>query len=298
MVLPEVTAETALAQDATPQSTPASKEPAAAAASTVQFTHPEKVYFYLPGFQDESLKAGVYALDVAQYQAIKSDFAAAARGAAEALLADAAFAAMVDRLPFAPGSLVAVIGESDTDDLQSWFEILRYLLELRRPQDGIQLVNLAISGQPTTVASGQLMVALAQKPDWILCGLGGNDAIRSGLGATKTVVSIAETELNLKEMRRLAAAQSDAEWVWLTRWSIDEARIAAYPVSQMAQFALSTADLDAVSEVVLQQPEPVVDLTSVLGRPPDPALLREDGLHPSLAGHTLFARAVVERLTA
>jgi len=56
----------------------------------------------------------------------------------------------VDRLPFAPGQRIVAVGESTTDDLLSWFEILRRLLDLRRPADRITLTNMAVSGQTTT----------------------------------------------------------------------------------------------------------------------------------------------------
>lgn len=39
----------------------------------------------------------------------------------------------MDALPFHPGQLVLAVGDSLTGDLQSWAEILRYLLDLRRP---------------------------------------------------------------------------------------------------------------------------------------------------------------------
>jgi lysophospholipase L1-like esterase len=284
----------ALAQDGSPEAVP--EVDFAAIRGTVQYIHPEKIYFYLPGFQREDFVAGTYGLDVETYRAIRAEFAAAARGAAAELLADDAFAGLVDRLPFQPDELVVAIGESDTDDLQSWFEILRYLIDIRRPEDGIRLLNLAISGQTTADVVGQLLQALAWEPDWILAGVGGNDAGRTGIGATKTDVSPEETERNLTNLRSVAAAQSEASWVWLTRWSVDEDRIAAYPGFAMGQFSGRAEDLDAVSELVRQQPDPVVDISSIFGRPAALEFLVEDGLHPSLAGQQLIARTVVERL--
>lgn len=243
--------------------------------------------------------AGIYDVDVETYRAIRDEFeAAAARGAAEDLLADEEFASLVDRLPFQPGEVVVAIGASSTDDLQSWFEILRHLVDIRRPNDDIQFQNLAISGQTTADAIGQVLWVLAREPDWFLVWVGANDAGRSGAGATKTNVSLEETERNLTKLRSVATAQSDAPWVWLTLWSVDEERIAAYPGFAMGQFTVLVEDLDAVSELVRQQPDPVIDIGSIFGRPPAPEFLAADGLHPSLAGQQLIARTVVERLSA
>jgi len=196
------------ARQATPASTSSDGELDQEIAGIVQFTHPEKVYFYVPGFEDEVVLASLYGLDVDTYRAIKDHFAAAARATAEELIANASFAARVDRLPFQPGELVVAIGESDTDDLQSWLEIVRHLLDLRRPNDGIRIVNAGISGQLTTQALGRFLPIIMQQPDWIVCALGANDANRNGPEPTLTLVSPDETARNLAELRRRAEAQT------------------------------------------------------------------------------------------
>ena len=284
--------QTARAQEGTPSA----QMPAEAIRGLVQFVHPEKVFFYLPGAEEEALIAAFYGLDPNGYRAITEEYAAAARGAAEELLADPALAEQVDRLPFAAGSTVIGVGESDMDDLQSWVEIVRHLLDLQRPQDEIVVINQGVSGRATSETLGSFAAILGQQPDWIICALGGNDAVRYGRQPTKTRVSIEETALNLAELRHQAAAQSAANWVWVTRWIADEARIAAYPPFQMAQFALRNADMAAVNDLVRDQAGIVVDLVPVIGEPPQPELLIEDGLHPSLAGHAAIAKALVERL--
>jgi lysophospholipase L1-like esterase len=264
----------------------------------VQSVHPEKVYFYLPGIEDEAVVAALYGVDVATYRAVRDRFAASARVAAEDLLADAAFAARVDRLPFAPEATIVGIGDSFTDDLQSWLEILRHLLDRPRPQDRIRVVNAAVSARTTTDVLHYLVPVVGQQPDWIFCLVGGNDAKRIGPEPTKTLVGIAETAGNLTEVRRMAAAQTKAAWVWITPATADEERVAAYPPFRLGQSTWRNDDLVAIGDVLRRMPDPVVDLQAVFGRPPAPELLREDGLHPSLAGHRAIAKAVVDRLTA
>jgi acyl-CoA thioesterase I len=287
---------------------PAGPEGAAVAdpvtADLVQSVHPEKVYGYLPGFgrpTGDATLAALYGLDAETYGAIRGRLDANARAAAQELLADPDLAARVDRLPFAAGTTVVGIGESDMDDLQSWLEILRHLLELRRPGDRIRVVNAAVSGQTTTQALRSIIPVLAQQPAWILCAFGGNDSVRYGAEPTEPQVSPEETARNLAGLRRQGAAQTGSRWVWVTRWVPDEARVAAFPPFRRAQFALRAADFEAVSDLIRRQAppgDPVVDLREAIGRPPDPALLVGDGLHPSLAGHRAIARLLVERLTA
>ena len=227
-------------------------------------------------------------------------YAAAARSAAEELLADATFAAQVDRLPFQKNALVAVIGESDAGSLQSWIEIVRHLLDPRRPEDGIQLVNAGVSAQTMSRAFGPFVPILAQHPDWIICALGGNDAVRIGPEPTKTLVSIEETTRNLAELRRLTGLETRAQWVWLVRMPIDETRMESYAPFQMGPvpFVWRNADLDPINAWFNAQPELVVSIHAAFGSPVPPEFQEPDGLHPTLAGHQAIAREFVERTAA
>ncbi len=281
-------------------STPAVDAPGPEIVNLVQYIHPEKTFFWVPGFANDAVLAGLYDLDVATYEDVKAGFAAAARGAAEELLADESFAAKVDRLPFAANSVVAVIGESDTDSLQSWFEVVRHLLDLRRPGDGIQLVNSGISALTTTQAFGPFVPVLARQPDWIICALGGNDAVRIGPEPTKTLVSLDETTRTLAELRRLAGATTQAQWVWITRMPIDDARMEAYAPFRMGPvpFIWRNPDLEAINAWLSDQPEQVVDIYAGFGSPAPQEFQEPDGLHPTLAGHQVLGREFVERLAA
>lgn len=267
------------------------------AAGQVEFIHPEKVFFYLPGM-DEAAVARLYGLGVDDYRAIRSHFDAASRQAAEELLADPDLAARVNRLPFRAQATLVGIGDSFTDDLQSWLEILRHVLALSRPQDEIQIVNAAVSARTSADVLHYAMPALGRRPDWIFCLVGGNDAKRIGPEPTKTLVSITETAANFDALRRLAAAQTEAEWVWITPGTVDEARIAAFPGFQQGQSTWRNADLLAIGDLIRGRAEPVIDLQTRFGNPPAPDLLGPDGLHPSLAGQQTIARAVIERLAS
>jgi hypothetical protein len=145
----------------------------------IQYIHPDKTlnYGHLPGFEDASVTAALYGLDAESYRSIKARFEANARGAAQELLADPTDAGLVDRIPIRPSATVLGIGESDMDDLQSWFEILRHLLELRRPQDQIRLINMGISGQTTTQGLGRPAPPEMLNPDGVHPSLAGQTVI-------------------------------------------------------------------------------------------------------------------------
>jgi acyl-CoA thioesterase-1 len=262
----------------------------------VQFFHPEKEYPDSPGM-NEPVAAALLGLDLAIYQKLKTHFGEQARQAARELLADSAFAERVDRLPFAAGSRVVGLGDSITDDYQSWLEILRYLLEFRRPQDGITVINAGVSGHTTAQMFDRFLEIARQQPDWIICLAGANDARARGLQPINILVSLPETAKNLAMLRNFAATQTTAQWVWMTPTLVLEEQVATHWRFSDNQTSFSNQALRALVDLVRQQPEPVVDLQAVFGDPPQRALLIEDGIHPSLAGQMAIARALVERLS-
>jgi acyl-CoA thioesterase I len=264
----------------------------------VRSIHPEKVFAFLPGMTPANL-AALYGLDEPAYAAIRFRFSAQTAAAARDLLAEPEFAAAVDRLPFAAGQTLAVIGESTTDAADSWLEILGYLIRLQRPDDAIRLVNAAISGYPTTMLQRVLAETLQRhKPGWAALFLGANDVLRYGTGATKPLVTGTETARNLAEMQRHAAA-AGARVIWMTPAACDTARIAAYPPFQGQQIWLQDDDLRALDHAIRATAgdgDVVVDLADAFGNPPDAGLLSADGLHPALAGQKAIARRFVQRL--
>lgn len=265
-----------------------------AIATWIQYTHLDKLYGYLPGMAD-ALPA-IFGLDAAGYAEVTAGFDARARDAARQLLADDRFAAQVDALPFKPGQRVLAVGDSITDDLQSWVEILRHLLDLQRPGDRIQVLNGGLSAHTTAMVLRRWPSALAASPDWILCGLGGNDVTRVGPEPTKLQISLSESVANLRQLRHIAAARTDAAWVWLTPVPVVEERVAAFPAFRFGESTWRNSDISALAAAIREFDEPVVDLEAAFGVPAAPDLQGPDGLHASIAGQAAIVTAVVDRL--
>ncbi|MGY0232173.1 SGNH/GDSL hydrolase family protein [Longispora urticae] len=259
-------------------------------ARLVRAQRPEKNLPYLPQLGEDRI-AALFGLDPAGYRALCQGLDDQARDAAAELLADGAFAARVDRLPFRPGQRIAAVGESTTADRLSWFEILRHVLAQRRPADDLGWDNLAVSGCTSTQALTQLPGLAFRRPDWVFCMLGGNDVQRLAGGSTR-LVSPTETARNLGALRDLAAGA--AGWVWLTPSAVDEGRVRGYPHFQRAGLSWANEDLDEVAAFLADQPETTVD-TRPATRPVEAH--QEDGLHLTLAGQSAVAVAVVEALT-
>ena len=262
----------------------------------VQFTHLEKTYGYLPGMGDATV-AALFGLDEAAYQGARRHFDENARLAAIELLEDPYFAERVDRLPFRPEDNLVGAGDSFTDDLQSWLEILRHLLAVRRPGDGIRITNAGVSAQTSAMALRRFVPLVTQGPDWIVCFLGGNDATRVGPEPNQPQVSLEETARNLEAMRRMAATLADARWVWITPPTFHEKRAGAYPPFRMGHSHWRNEDVLAVGDFIREQEGPVVDVQALFGTPADPELQGPDGVHPSLTGQKAIAKAFVDSVT-
>ncbi len=241
--------------------------------SPLRFTHLDKLYGYLPGLA-EALP-GIFGLDAAAYDAVLAEYAEQAKAAAEVLLHDTLTPAVVRDLPFAPGDRVLAVGDSVTDDLLSWAELLRHLLDAARPDDGITVVNAGLSAHTTAMVLRRWPSLLAEPPDWVLCCLGGNDVTRIDGG--KPQVSAGESLANLGELRRIAG--TGVRWVWLTPVPVDEERAAAHPPFRFGRSSWSNADIvalaDGVAELPLahtggptERPDPVIDLVARFGTPP------------------------------
>jgi len=266
-----------------------------AARMWLRYTHLDKVYGYLPGMTD-ALPA-IFGLDRAEYAALTAGFDTEARQAAQQLYADDDVATRLDALPFRPGQTVLAMGDSITDDLQSWAEILRHLLDLHRPGHGVRVVNGGLSAHTTAMMLRRWPATLrAAKPDWIVCALGGNDVTRVGPEPNKPQVSLAESVANLSELRRIAA-RTGAAWIWITPAPVDEARVARFPAFEMGESTWRNADVEALADAIRNFDEPVVDLATVFGIPADESLQGPDGVHPSIAGQAAITRALVTCLT-
>jgi acyl-CoA thioesterase I len=266
----------------------------------IQFQHPQKSFGGLPGKLPEEALAALFGISLEEYRQQVAGFQANAHRAAMELLSLDGFANRVDQLPFAPGSSVVGLGDSITDDLQSWFEILGQMLVIRRPRDEIRLINAGISGDTTANATSRFLEVVMERPDWVICMLGTNDARRHGLSPTKPLVSLEETHQNLGMLRHFAASQTQARWVWMTPTPVIEAQIPRHFLLGPGQMRWKNEQLAAIADLIRQMPEPVVDLQAAFGypQPTSPALLLPDGLHPALEGQKVIARALVERLAS
>lgn len=259
----------------------------------VRFKHVEKILSGMPGLNDQTV-AALFGISGADYRAIRDAQNDAARTAAAELMFEPGIEAAIEALPLRDDDTVVCLGDSITDDTSSWAEILRHLLAAARP--AVRIVNAGISGDTTSQMITRFGEVVAARPAWILCLAGTNDARLHGLHPSKCLVSLLETEANLRMLANYAATQLDAvRWLYLTPPPVIEHMIGSHWFLGSLQMMWRNENLRQIAAVVRREFAPFVDLDEVFGCPPSPRLLLDDGLHPSLAGQQAMAKAVLTR---
>jgi lysophospholipase L1-like esterase len=252
----------------------------------VRYCHPAKLLARtrLPGLDalDDAVVAALCGAPIAEYRRHVAAMREAARRAARELARQPDVRRAVRALPLRRGERLLAVGDSHTDDLASWAEILRHLLG----DEAIEVVNAGVSGDTTTA----LLTGVAALPRCALAAVlvGTNDARRHGRDGAPMLVSHAESRRNLRAIDERLRRRADRV-VWITPPPVDERRIAADPGLREADLAWRRADVAAKARLVRALDPAAVDLWPVFG----PEHLAADGLHPSAAGQRAIARAVL-----
>jgi lysophospholipase L1-like esterase len=244
--------------------------------SLVRFEHPAKLLAVaeLPGAALMSLTAEAQAYGAAPGEV------ALVRARLSHEVAHAA--AGLPAPPSVDGAVVA-LGDSITDDLQSWAELLR--------ARGLPIVNAGVSGDTTADVLRRLHGVVELRPALVLAMLGTNDCQRHGPSATR-LVAPAESARNLAAI----SAWLGSTVVWLTPPPVLEPALAAIVGDR--PFSMRDDDTREIADLMRALGDPVVDTGATLREGDLGELLLPDGVHPSLAGQTAIARTVIGALGA
>lgn len=257
----------------------------------LKILQPEKTLASLPGAAalTETVRAALLGLPPDVYAVEHAHMLAGASSAARELVAEPDVTAMLDRLPVKQGARIVAFGDSHTADPQSWAVILNELLMAR----GISLAIHAAPGDTTTHGLIRFGQVIAQQPDWILFFLGVNDTRTQGPKPTKTLVDPHETARNLRELHQRAAHGTKARCLWIAPPAVHEEHVANHWGLSRFGVRFRNEDVARVAAALRDIGAPTLDLFSLLGTPPAPELLMDDGLHLTLAGQKRVALEVL-----
>lgn len=218
---------------------------------------------------------------------------------AQTLLAEPELAQAVERWPIRAGGKVVAVGDSITIYRYGYVWLLEAMLAQRRPDDRIQVVNVAQSGYTSThILENTFTQFLAHQPDWVFIMVGVNDCKKFGGPPAKTLVSLAEYTANLTGIVESFLKYTSARPVLLTPAPVVENMVNTNPDYAAVRMTWDNADIqacaDAVRDLAGQHNLPLVDLVNAFSLNPDPSLYLADGLHPSLAGQQLILTKVLQ----
>ncbi len=187
-----------------------------------------------------------------------------------------------------PGGTVVALGDSITDDLQSWAELLRGCLERVRPGE-VTVVNAGVSGDTTADALARLHGIAALRPDLVIAMLGTNDCQLHGPDRAQ-LVSPGASRDNVTAISRWLA-EAGTRVVWLTPPPVDRDALLA-GVGERA-FDIDAADLRRLSQWLTESGLEVVDAGARLAPSVADGDLLADGLHPTITGQRRILEAVL-----
>lgn len=262
----------------------------------VQFFHPEKKYSFLRGGYSSSAHAALFGLREQFYNSMKETFSNRVNDAAKALCADSDYVRAIKCLPLKTQAKIVVLGDSLTDDSQSWFSIIERSFAIIRPEDNIRFINLAVSGDTTTQLLGSVIPAAQLKADLYFSFSGTNDARIQGGSRYKPCTSIDEVERNLASVIDFSKHQTHAPWVWLTPVGVDPARVEKHDFFKPLMASWCNVHINKVADIVNRKAENVIDLRSHFTDLDNSHLLDNDGLHWSIDGHQLAAKIIIAQL--
>lgn len=262
----------------------------------LQFLNLEKRYPLLPGIRNTESMAGLMGLEEDELKENRTKFDENAKQAALELLEEENIAEWIDQLPFDSDDTIVALGDSITDDLQSWFSILGYALDMTVQEANFTFVNSGISYDTSTDAIRRLNRDLvAHEPDWVIVGLGTFDALRMNLTPDRSLVPLAEYWENTNAIEDVVAELTDNPIIWLTPPPVLSEMLEDF---RLFDFNVYNEDLLKYREILTGKKGYIVDPRGNRMGEDEPEAWNylNDGLHPSLSGHSNTVRELLKVL--
>lgn len=262
----------------------------------VQFFHPEKRYGFLRGGNSQNAHAALFGLRESFYQQLKQPFFNRAQAIAEKMCLQEEYYKNINAISLPHKGIIVALGDSLTDDLQSWFEILRRSFEIVRPDDEIKFINMAVSGDTTTQMLGSVVNAATAKADLYICLTGINDARVQGGKNYKPCTSLQEVAKNIDSLMSFASNETNAKWLWIAPPGVLEERIENHEFFKPIRAFWSDKYVSKVADLILERAQHKIDLRPTFSIKKQPDLFDSDGLHWSIDGQQLTATTVASYL--
>jgi len=261
----------------------------------LQFLNIEKQFPLLPGISNTAAVANLFGLEEDELIKLRDLYSTNAKEAALELLKDDEVMDWIDNLPFQPNDTIAAIGDSSTDDLQSWFEIFTETLSITRPEADYTFINAGQANDTSSEALRRLhRDVLSHEPDWVFVSLGLFDASRLSIAPGRTLLPLSETWENLSTIEDAIKEMTDNPVIWLSPPPVIPGLL---DKMELFDFDIEEKDLDQIRQIITGKTGYIVDPKGKrMGNPPEAWYYLSDGINPSLSGHVNTTRAILYTL--
>ena len=261
----------------------------------LQFLNIEKKYPLLPGISNTEAVANIFGLEEEELTKLRGTFRQNAKEAALELLKDDDVTDWIDQLPFKADDTIVAIGDSSTDDLQSWFKILSEILNITVPEANFTFINAGHANDTSSEALRRLhRDVLSHEPDWVIVSLGMFDVIRLSIAPKRTLLPLSETWENLSTIEDAIKEVTDNPVIWITPPPVIPGLL---DKMELFDFDISDEDLAQVRQIIAGKTGYIVDPTGKrMGNPPEAWYYLSDGINPSLSGQVNTTKALMYTL--
>lgn len=261
----------------------------------LQFLNLEKQFPLLPGISNQNSIAGLMGIEPEELKKLRTLFDENAKEAALELLKEDDVVDWVDKLPFKPSDTIVAFGDSATDDLQGWFEILKHLLNITVPEADFTFINAGISNNTSSEALRRMnRDVLSHEPDWVIVSLGMFDSIRPLFAPNRTLLPLSETWENLATIQDAIKTVTENPPIWISPQPVIPGLL---DEMELFDFDIDENDLSQIRQILLGKEGYIVDpLGKRMGNPPEAWYYLSDGINPSLSGHVNTTRELIKTL--
>lgn len=250
----------------------------------------------VPGLKlSDKIKAQMLSIDEDKYRKIISDKKESARQVALELLKDDEILHFLNELPFKDHQKIVVYGDSASNAIGGWVDVLSYVFELGTELD-INVVNSSIPQANSSQLLQQFGTkVLAEKPDWVIINIGLWDSIRMNYAADRPLVSVTEFWENIQSMKNACLSlKNNNPIIWMPPSFVIEEAVSANPLINGSFF---NSDIKHYQEVVRDKNGILIDPFSVrFGETPKEWHYASDGIHYSDSGNSITVKTLLSSL--
>ncbi len=261
----------------------------------LQFLNIEKHFPLLPGIENDEAIAALMGIEPEELTKLRDHFSDSAKDAALELLKEDDITDWLDELPFKKDDTIVAIGDSSTDDLQGWFEILKNILTIYVEGADFKFINAGIANNTTSEALRRMhRDVLSHEPDWVIVSLGTFDTIRPRFMPKRTLLPLSETWENLATIGDAIKTVTDNPPIWISPQPVIPGLL---DEMELFDFEINEKDLSQIRQILLGKVGYIVDpLGKRMGNPPEAWYYLSDGINPSLSGHVNTVRELIKTL--